>query len=265
MTDSPLNVVVLAGGRNSAAMESATGATNRAMIELDGETMLSRVVNALCAAEMASDIFVVGDVPADRRYAVVAGGETLLENLFAGLRAANADGKECPTLVSTSDIPFLTAASVDFFLRESLAARGDFCYPIIPIALCRDHFPEMKRTTLKLREGVFTGGNMMVLNAKFLFAHEATITRAFAARKSVFKIGRMLGYGLLARIIAAQVIAPRLLTVPSLEAGVSRLIGGGCLARAIVTPYAEVGTDIDHPEDIAVANRVLAANRPLPH
>lgn len=265
MTDSVLNVVVLAGGSNSPEMEAATGVTNRALVNLGAETMLSRVVSALHAADLTERIYVVGDVPSDTRYELVAGGETLLENLFAGLRAANSDGDARPVLASTSDIPFLTAESVDFFLRESLASGGDFCYPIIPISFCREHFPEMKRTTLRLREGTFTGGNMMVLNSRFLFAHEATITRAFAARKSVFKIGRMLGCGLLTRILAAQLIAPSLLTVSALEAGVSQLIGEGCQAHAVVTPYAEIGTDVDHPEDIAVANRLLAAIRPLCH
>jgi len=48
-----------------------------------------------------------------------------------------------------------------------------------------------------------------------------------------------------------------MLSLQHLEAGVSRLIGNGATAKAIVTPYAEIGTDVDKPEDVAAAEAVF--------
>lgn len=262
MTEERLSVVILAGGRNSPEMEAATGVSNRALVELGGRTMLSYVVDALAGARGIDRLFVVGDVPADSRYERVHGGKTLMDNLLAGLHAASPNGEADRVLVSTSDTPFLTPESIDFFLRESLTTGANLCYPIIPISVCQERFPEMKRTTLKLRDGAFTGGNMMVLDSRFILSNQDTILRAYAARKSVSQIGRLLGWGLLARILAAQLLSPSLLTLASLEAGVSRLIGAGCHARAVVTPYAEIGTDVDKPEDIAIAKRLLLSPTP---
>ncbi len=253
-----LNVVVLAGGKNSPEMQAATGVTNRALVLLGEKTMLDYVVDALGAASSVVRVFVVGNVPPDARYQQIPGGETLMDNLLAGLRAANSEGANGRVLIATSDTPFLTPGSVDFFISQSLEANADFCYPIVPIDLCRQQFPQMKRTTLRLGEGTFTGGNLMLVNPAYIFAHEQLIQQAYAARKSVSRISRLLGPGLLVRILLAQTLFPRLLTLAAMEAGVSRLLGPGSRARAIVTPYPEIGTDVDKPDDVAVARRMLA-------
>jgi CTP:molybdopterin cytidylyltransferase MocA len=257
MSDQPLDVVVLAGGKNSVEMEAATGVTNRALVPLGDRTMLDYVIDALKSAHGTRRVFVVGDVPDDNRYQRVPPGQTLMDNLLAGLRAAGPDTAVSRVLVTTSDTPFLGADAIDDFLTRSLATGGDLCYPIVPIALCREKFPEMKRTTLRLREGTFTGGNMMLLNPRFILTHKDTILRAYAARKSVPQIGRLLGWGLLVRILFAQAVAPNVLTLGAMESGVSRLIGAGCRARAVVTQYPEIGTDVDKPEDVVLAKNYL--------
>ena len=83
MTEERLSVVILAGGRNSPEMEAATGVSNRALVELGGQTMLSYIVDALAGARGTDRLFVVGDVPADNRYEQVHGGKTLMDNLLA--------------------------------------------------------------------------------------------------------------------------------------------------------------------------------------
>lgn len=254
------DAVVLAGGNNSPEMAASSGVTNRALTPLGDRTMLDCVVSALENAATVQKIFVVGDVPPGENYTQIAPGETLMDNLLAGIDASRARGETSRILVSTSDIPFLTPAAVDAFVTLADAAQADFCYPIIPIDLCRATFPQMKRTTLRLREGIFTGGNLMLVNPEYVLNQREIILAAYAARKRVGKIGGMLGWGLLARILIAQAFLPGILTLPMLEAGVARLLGPGCRARAIVTPCPEIGTDIDSPADIVVAREMLARN-----
>jgi len=252
-----VDAIILAGGKNSPAMQSVSQTDVRALTSLGSRTMLDWVVQALADAPSVGRLFVVGDVPASDAYTQIPPGETLMDNLFAGIAAARQDAPDARLLVSTSDIPFLSPASVDDFVAHSLAAQADFCYPIVPIGLCRAAYPQMKRTTVRLREGVFTGGNMMLVNPQFMLAQRETLARAYAARKRPTQLGAMLGWGLLGRLLVAQTLAPTALSIPQLEQGVSRLLGHGCRARAIPTRYPEIGTDIDSPEDVALARQML--------
>lgn len=252
-----IDTIILAGGKNSPAMQAVAQTPVRALTPLGPGTMLDCVVVALADAPSVGRLFVVGDIPASDAYTQIPQGATLMDNLFAGIAAACQDLPAARLLVSTSDIPFLTPAGVEDFVAQSLAADADFCYPIIPIEACRAAYPQMKRTTVRLREGTFTGGNLMLVNPQFMLAQREPLARAYAARKRPFQLGAMLGWGLLARLLLAQTLAPNALSIPLLEQGVARLLGGGSRARAIVTHYAEIGTDIDSPEDVAVARQLL--------
>ena len=261
MNGNLVNAVILAGGKNSAEMAAATGVENRALTPLGTRPMLDYVVSALHAAPSVGGLYVVGDIPPGETYHAVAGGETLLDNLLAGLRAASGGpeaGASERVLVSTSDIPFLTAEAADDFVSRALASGADLCCSYVPVSRCYARFPDMKRTAIKLREGQYTLGNLMLVSPRFLLAHSDTITRAYAARKSPVQVARLLGPGFLVRLLAAQLLAPSLLPLSALEQSVSRLLGSGARAVGICSEYPEIGTDIDKPEDVAVARRLLA-------
>ena len=246
------SAVVLAGGKNSSEMVKVTETENRALTPLGPRAMLDYVVSALAGAPSVGEIVVVGKVPESGHYRQVAPKETVLENLLAGLDAAG-DGER--VLVSTSDIPFLTAEAAEDFLTRALATGADLCCSYVPLALCRAKYPEMKRTSVRLSEGRFTLGNLMLVSPRFLRAQEGVVTAAYAARKSPAAVARLLGGGLLLRMVGAQLFVPSLLPVGALEAGVSRVLGGR--AVGICSAYAEIGTDIDKPADVALARRLL--------
>ena len=250
-----VDVVVLAGGKNSPDMAAASGVENRALTPIGTQTMLDYVVSALNHTPSAGKIYVVGDVPGSVDYMQVTGGKTLLDNLMAGLNAA---GEQERILISTSDIPFVTPAALEDFIQRAVVSGADLCCSYVPLAVCQQRFPEMKRTAVKLAEGKFTLGNVMLVNPRFLTANQAAISEAYDARKSPVKVAKMLGVGLLARLMGAQLISPKLLTVAALEQAVSRLLGHGGRAVGICSAYPEIGTDVDNPEDIAVARRILA-------
>ena len=129
MTDK-VDVVVLAGGKNSPEMEAATGVTNRALVALGDKTMLAYVMDALAgAAVRGARLRRRRRSRRTTRYQQIPGGDTLMDNLLAGLRAANADGEDRRVLVATSDTPFLTPDSVDYFIRREPAGR---CRPLLP-------------------------------------------------------------------------------------------------------------------------------------
>jgi len=249
-----LDAVVLAGGKNSPEMAAATGVENRALTPIGTRTMLEYVVSALAETPSIGRVFVVGDVPTSTQFTLVAGQETLLDNLMAGLAAA---GDQERVLISTSDIPFVTPQALEDFVRRASATEADLCCSYVPLAACIQRYPEMKRTAITLAEGRFTLGNVMLVRPRFLAAHQEAITEAYAARKSPVQMAGLLGIGLLLRLLGSQLISPALLTASALEAAVSRVLDGG-RAVGICSAYPEIGTDVDKPEDIAAARRILA-------
>ena len=253
-----IEAIVLAGGKNSPEMLAATGVENRALVELSpGKTMLDYVLDALLDASSIRAVYVVGDIPQRDGINVVRPGHTLLDNILRGLDTAQ-PAKGDRALVVTSDIPFISAVAVDDFVARAKASDGDFCYPIIPMDAYNREFAGMKRTTLKLRDGHFTGGNMVLMNPERIQQNREIVLRAYGARKNVLALGHMLGWGLLCRILLSQIAFPNLLSVAELEIGVARLFGPGAPARAIVTEHASIGTDVDKPDDVAYAVEWLA-------
>src|SRR5207249_831345 len=134
----------------------------RGLIPIQGRPMVGYVLSALEDAASAGEAVVVGPAalsPALRGTRLVLEGPDLLFNIVAGLSALPGDG---PALLLTSDIPFLTGIAVDDFIERSLSTGADLCYPIISESASLTQFPGMRRTYARLREGRFTGGNMML-------------------------------------------------------------------------------------------------------
>jgi CTP:molybdopterin cytidylyltransferase MocA len=257
LTDERINAVVLAGGKASDEITALTGVTNRALLPLGDHTMLDYVVDALAGASVVERICVVGDVPSSSRFVTVTDQGSLFDNLLAGLMAAGG----AHVLVATADIPFITAESIEDFVRAALARDADIAYPIVTLDSCRKRFADMKRTSARLKEGVFTGGNIMMLRTEFVRAHPERIRQAYASRKDILRLGALLGPGVLMRLLVSQTIAPSVLTLPIVEAAVARVLGDGARVAAIITDYPEIGTDIDKPEDIEIARRLMAAGQ----
>ncbi|MES2461822.1 MAG: hypothetical protein V4671_14655, partial [Armatimonadota bacterium] len=108
-----------------------------------------------------------------------------MDTLLNGVAALAPE--ETRLLVATADVPFLTPEAVTDLLQraDAMGGNADFGYPIVEAARCRERFPEMKRTTLRIKEGEFTGGNLVLLNPAFLREHQQVIRDAYARRKDV--------------------------------------------------------------------------------
>ena len=251
--------LILAGGKNKPPMQEACGGEeNRALVDLNGRTMLSYVVEAVqsgLAQTGGGRVLVAGDVPTPPNCVPVAGGSSLVDTLLSGVACLMPS--ETRLLVVTADIPFLTGDAVADFLHRARALGPDvpFVWPIIGAGDCAAKFPDMKRTLLRIKEGTFTGGNIALLDPAFLAEKEAVLRAAYARRKSVPALAQMLGGDLLLRLFVSR-FAPQSLPIAYLEKSVGRVLGG-ITVRAVVTPYAEIGADVDRPEDVVLARAWL--------
>lgn len=227
------------------------GVLSRALIPLCGKSMLFHVAKAV--QETGLPLIIAGGVPCEIPHIAVSGGASLVDTLIEGIAQIDSDVER--VLIITADIPFIRAEHIHNLLLNAPVA--DFVYPIIPIHACKLAFPQMKRTALITREGEFTGGNMVLLNPGFVRTNEQTIRLSFDRRKDVVALARLLGAEVILRLILAR-FHPALLPIYTIEQAVSRLVGGASV-RAMIVTDPEVGTDIDTPEDLVLAQKMFRA------
>jgi len=100
----------------------------------------------------------------------------------------------------------------------------------------------------------------MIVDAKFIRENAQSIREALAARKSVKRLAKIIGAGVLVRALLAQTVCPWALKLPMLERAAGRMLGGANL-RAVETPYAEIGADADAVDQIALVEEILQSRQ----
>ena len=230
------DVIILAGGKCPPDLAEASGSEWRADLAVNGKTMLSTVRDAV---ESWGEPLVIGG-PQGIAPRQVPAGNSFVESLRIGMESTTG----ISVLMATVDLPFLTKESIqDFFF--SFSGDADLAYPIVPAAVCERDFPTLKRTTLTLKEGKFTGGNIALLNREAVLKNLHILERAYEARKNPLELARIVGVGTLARLVVGKFF-PAVLPIAKLESAVGRTLG--FKVRAVITEHSGIGTDIDSLE-----------------
>ncbi len=237
-----LTAVVLAGGDADDPLAAAFGVPAKALTPIAGKPMASYVLKVLGASPQVERVVYVG--PAEslpvRPETVVAAGERFSESVERGLEAARNLEPEAPLLLLSADIPWLRPEGLERFLMS--APEADLVYPAIPRTVAERQFPGQRRTYAKLREGEFTGGNLVLLRPRLAPRLLELLERAYQARKNPLALAGMVGADMLFKLLLGRA------TLPELEARVGRLLGAS--ARAFVSDDASLGADVDRPEHL---------------
>ena len=259
--DDAVDAVVLAGGPADPALTGA--ALPKAFALVGSCTMVERVIAALRGAPQIRRVAVVGPDPMPPAVAAAAtltvpaaGG--LLENLAAGLGAlahnatagAAAPEGAAPVLVAAADVPLLTADAVAAFLREARAAAADAAYAIVPRDDVARAAPGVRKTFVRVADGEFTGGSLVLLRPGAFARARPVIERAVRARKRPWELARLFGLGALLGLATGR------LRIAALERRAETV--AGLRARAIVCREAGVALDVDNPEMLAFVRQRLA-------
>ncbi|WDU82607.1 nucleotidyltransferase family protein [Caloramator sp. Dgby_cultured_2] len=155
-----VNALILAGDKGEDGKP-------KALLEIKGRFMIEYVIDALRDSGVVDNIYVVGDeILKDKIGHVVDGfiksnGE-MLDNIKYSVKSIG--DYERPLLVCTSDIPLIKGDAVRDFVLECSKENLDVGYPIIDKSLNDEKYPDVKRTYVKMKEGIFTGGNIVFLN-----------------------------------------------------------------------------------------------------
>lgn len=244
-----VDAVVLAGGDGAVIDPSCRF---KGLLPVAGKPMVEWVVDALRSAETIAEIAVVvptaEDLGAwvDKVDKLVVSDRRFMDNVLAGVAAFREDR---PLLVATGDLPTLTPAAVDDFVRSSLASGADFTYPLVPKEDMTAAFPAGQRTYFRLVNGQFTGGNVAMIDHAAAEANRDMGQRLFDLRKSAVALVRILGLRFALKFVLGR------LHPTEVEAKMKELIGVS--GAAVLSHYASIGMDVDKPADVVLVERVL--------
>ncbi len=251
MTDA----IVLAGGREP---DLGPGIPNKAFIKIGNRPLVAYVVAALQGARGVGRIVVAGPVEELRRglpaeVLVVPDGGSIMDNV---VNATDLLGSQTLTLVAGADIPLLTSGAIDEFLTACAQDPADFYYAAVPQQAMERDFPGARKTYVRLTDGAFCGGSMMLFNPQALPRVRTFVERALAARKQPWLLAQLFGWSVVLKFAAGR------LSMDELVAKATEVMG--IKVKPVILPRPELALDVDvgKPENLHMIEAALAARQP---
>lgn len=235
-----MDVVILAGGTCPPDLQALTQTPYRSEISFNNQTFLQIAEQATAHLTPSPVIVTYNPNPNNPNPIYVTPGDSFVQSLANTLPHITTDR----FLFVTADLPFLSNSAIDTFIK-SCDPTAELCYPIIPLENCEANFPGLPRTTVKLKEGTFTGGNIALINTKALKSHLHTLEAAYAARKRPLALARMVGLPTLWLLMKTK-INPKYASIDQFQTQVSKFLQMN--VQAIITQDPSIGTDIDNAE-----------------
>lgn len=222
----------------------------KAMLEIEGQPMVQWVVDALDNSQKIENIVVVGLDPAANlksskpiHYLSNQGG--MVDNLRAGMMKLREINPQVTKLLAvSSDIPAITPDMVDWLVNEVQNTDDDVYYCLVPREVMEKRYPGSNRSYTHLRDMEVCGGDMNALDARLVDQNTEIWNKLTEARKNVVKQAALIGFGTLFLLLVRQA------TINSTVKRVSKKLG--VKGRAIISPYAEIGMDIDKPHQLEI-------------
>ena len=228
---------------------------SKALLEVSGKPMIQWVLDALCDASTIQHIVIVGldedshlDCHKVGGYLPNQGG--MLSNIKAGIaKIYEINPNTQHVLIVSSDIPAITGEMVDWVVTTALQTDEDAYYNVIRRETMEARYPGSNRTYTKLKDMEVCGGDMNVIRAS-ISAKEELWEKIISSRKSPLKQASLIGFDTLLLLLLRQI------TLDGALKRVTKRIG--LTGRAIVCPYAEVGMDVDKPNQLEMVRADLA-------
>lgn len=248
-----MDALILGGAPNIGPLRKISCAQYEAGIYIAGRPMIDYVISALRNVPGISRIVVVCDESVlsegskAQVYSIVKPGKTLLDSLNNGLKAT--ETRE-PVLVLTADIPLINREALEDFLLRCQSIKADVYYSFVSKEVNEKKYPGVRRTYIKLREGVFTGGNLVLLSPEAIGEHTHILNKAISLRKKTLKLCLMLGWKYLFYLVMGR------LTIRQIEEQVAKILK--IRAVGVISAFPEVGIDVDKPGDYYLVSQVLS-------
>ncbi|MBQ7502184.1 NTP transferase domain-containing protein [bacterium] len=249
----PINAVLLTGGRIKDLPESEPQTAGKGHIMIGSKPMSAHTLAALRASKYIDKIILVSDIEQEKLAPVWEGvyktaptGKGVIDSVQSGLKLLPSSSD--PVLLAAGDLPFLTTEAVDNFIEQCLQnPKQAVWYAFVNKKDSQAKYPELRHTWIPLAEGTFCGGGFSCMRADaFDYLLESMKIMA-EARKKPLKMARILGFKVLFNFLI------RRLTIPMIQETVVKIAKMPCCG--IMSPFAESAYNVDDAESLGQARR----------
>lgn len=232
----------------------------KAMLDIWGKPMVQWVLDAVCQASLVDRIILVGldessGVSCPKLDSFLPSHGGLLHNVYAGIEKAleiNPEGGH--VLYVSSDIPAITPEMVDWVISETMKSDHDAYYNVISRQTMEARYPNSRRSYTRFKDVEVCGGDMNVLRTLTVTGNDELWERIVNSRKSALKQAALIGYDTLFLLLF------RLITMDQAVRMVTRRLK--ISGRVLLCPYAEIGMDVDKPNQLEMVRADLAPRVP---
>lgn len=253
-----MDAIVIAGGipQPGDPLYEYTQGAPKALLDIAGKPMIQWVLDALSAANSIDRIVIIGlpdptAITCPKAAAFLSNQGDMVENIRSGVfKILEIDPQARHVLVASSDIPAVTSVMVDWLVQTAMQSDDDAYYTVISREVMETRFPGSKRSYTRLRDVELCGGDMNLIKTSLVTRHEQLWKQLIEARKNSLKQAALIGYDTLFLLLF------RLVTLDQAVDKVARRLR--ITGRAILSPYAEIGMDVDKPFQLEILRADLA-------
>ena len=257
-----MDAIVMAGGipKPEDPLYEFTQGEPKALLDVAGKPMVQWVLDAISGTESVERGVLIS-LPEEAgltcskpvTYLPDQGG--LLENVRGGIeKAVDINPEATHVLTVSSDIPMIKSEMIDWMVKENSGSDLELYYTVILREVMEKRFPESKRSYTLLKDAELCGGDLNMIRSSTVHANVDLWDQIVAARKSVFKQAALLGYGNLLLLLSRQL---------TLDGAVKRVTEKmNITGKAVISPYAELGMDVDKPHQLEIVRTELANTQP---
>ncbi|SHI52130.1 nucleotidyltransferase family protein [Lutispora thermophila] len=246
-----MNAIILAGEKKN---ENFKALENKALLKINDRYMIDYVLDSVRKVSYIDKIAVVGDkeqlskaLQGKADY-IIQGTESIVDNIILALEEFSQDEE---ILLLTCDIPMITPEAIEHFIENAKQKNVDLCYSIVEKSTNDEKYPEAKRTYAKLKEGQFTGGNVFYFKPEIRDRCREFVDEMLKHRKNPAKMARTLGIMFLLKLSLGM------LTIDAIKKKCDSLLNIN--AGVVISPYPEIGNDVDKTSDIELVEKYLSA------
>ncbi len=245
-----MDAVVIAGGipQPKDPLYPFTQGGPKALLPIAGKPMVQWVLEALDGADRIERVVMVGlaeeqGVVGRKVSAWLPNAGEMTANICRGVDQVLARNPAAVHVaIVSADIPAVQPSHVDWVVERAEESDDDVYYTVISREVMEKRFPESRRSYVRLKDVEVCGGDLNVIRAALVHDSNPIWQRLLAARKNAFKQAALLGFDTLLLLLLRQVTLEQAVQRASRRLGVK--------GRALLSPFAELGMDVDKPHQL---------------
>lgn len=253
-----MNAIVTAGGETEPKQplyEIAHGGL-KSMIDVAGKPMVQWVLDAMGHSTEIERVVVVGlppetDLVCAHPLILLPDEGDMLRNIQSGAREIlRLDPGAEYALLSSSDIPALRAEMIDWLICQVKDFSQDIYFTLIERETMEGGFPGSKHNYTHLKDSEICAGDLHCFRLQTAADETPLWKRLIETRKKPLRQASILGYDTMLFLMLRQ------LTLKDAEATVCKRLG--IRGQALLSPYPEIGMDVDKPFQLELIREYIA-------